>query len=73
VQRQPDGRVLLQSLDHGQVSPLVGFGEDKVEIANGLMVVNGQGKAYLLGHRRSSIEIGFGHLFYHRIAQEPKG
>ncbi len=51
MQRQPDGRVLLQGLDHGQVSPLVGLSEDKVEIADRLMVVNSQGQVYLLGHQ----------------------
>ena len=50
VEGHADGGVLLQQGDHGLVGFLVGFGEDEVEVAHGLVVVDGQAKIDVFRH-----------------------
>jgi hypothetical protein len=51
VEREPDAGVTLEGLEHRQVGPLVCFGDDPAEVADWLMVVEGQGKTDA-SHRR---------------------
>ena len=44
VQRQPDARVALERLDHRQVGLLVDLGEHPAEVADRLVVVDGEGE-----------------------------
>ena len=44
VEGELDRRVALEGLEHRQVGPLEGLGDDPAEVAHGLMVVERQGE-----------------------------
>ncbi len=42
MERDANARMALEGVDHRQVGALEGLGDDPAEVANGLMVVEGQ-------------------------------
>ena len=50
VEREPDARVALQRLEHGEVGAVVDLGEDPAEVAHRLVVVDRQGQGDAGGH-----------------------
>ena len=50
MERHADTRVALERLEHRQVRLLVDLGEDPAEVADGLVVMDGEGERDPWGH-----------------------